>query len=372
MKATRQSLKVVSAALHDNAAHFPVLAKSIDLSDWTNALQFANNHLLTAAMHAALAKAGTISMLPADVHDYLSLLHDANTERNVALRSQALELIEALSSAHVPTVLLKGALSLFLDHYPDIGARMFRDIDVLVRAEDLEPAIAVLEHIGYKAETRYQPVQHAYAEFTREGSPGAVDLHIELIDANYILPRGEIWDRAVPMMADGIFFSVPAAGDRVFHNILHAQVHHLGNYYRGNLKLQQIFDLTRLAAASDAAIDWSFIAERMRRHRLLPMLESYLLAANTLFGLPWPALPPASMASRLNFKRGLAQLYQPLIGTALLPWANLRSAFAAHRMEALYGNVHRPLAIRQIHHAIAFMQKSTPKDLVARLFKQGI
>lgn len=248
---------------------------------------------------------------------------------------------------------------------------MFRDLDVLVPPESMARAIAVLEDLGYDATTKYQPIQHAYAEFMRESDPGAVDLHIELIDAHYILPQEEIWDRAEVCEVDGVSFHLPSATDRILHNFLHAEIHHIGNYYRGSLKLQQAYDFTLLARHGSSEIDWTMIEDRMRRHRLETALQSYALAAATLFGLAWPLSSPASVAARFHFRRCIAQLCVPALESAMVPWANLRGAFASHRMNALYGEKREPLVAHQLHHAIGFIRKSTAKGVLDRLFRMS-
>jgi hypothetical protein len=371
MTSARESLWIVAEALQPKAGGFKAAIRRREVQDWMAPLRLANNHFLATSVFASLAQAHRLAALPCEVGDYLSLLHRNNTARNEALRSQALQMLAALQAADVPAMILKGGLSLFLDHYPDRGARMFRDLDVLVPPYAMARAITVLEGLGYNAETRYQPVQHAYAEFVRENDPGAVDLHVELIDAHYILSHHEIWERAEIHDVDGVRFHVPSPTDRILHNFLHAEIHHLGNYYRGTLKLQQIYDFTLLARRSASKIDWSLIEDRMRQHHLETALQSHTLAASTLFGLVWPLSAPASVAARFHFQRCIAQLCMPKLESALVPWANLRSAFAWHRMNALYSDKHEPLIAHQLHHAMGFVRKSSAKGLLDRLFRIG-
>jgi len=322
-------------------------------------------------MYASLASAHRLSSVPSDVREYLEFLHRKNVNRNSALRRQAIELLAALRAEGIPAMALKGALSLFLDHYPDRGARLFKDIDVLVPAYAMPRAISALETLGYHAETRYWPIQHAYAEFMRANDPGAVDLHVEMIDAHYILPASDIWQRAQTMTEDGTVFFVPSPTDRILHNLLHAQIHYLGNFYRGELELRQVYDFALLSRRYASEIDWPFIESRMGQHRLATPLQSYTLSASTLFGLPWPLSTPPSRAARLHHRRCLAQLRFPTLGRLAIPWANIRGAFAWHRMNALHGDRSHFLVVRQIHHAIAFFGKSTAKGIWARLFRAG-
>jgi len=371
MTSARESLWIVAEALQPKAGGFKAAIRRRKVQDWMAPLRLANDHLLATALFSSLAEAHRLAALPCEVHDYLALLHRNNAERNEALRAQALQMLAALQAAGVPAMLLKGGLSLFLDHYPDRGARMFRDLDVLVPPDAMAPAIAVLEGLGYDAKTRYQPIQHAYAEFTREDDPGAVDLHVELIDAHYILPHGEIWERAETHDVEGVRFHVPSPTDRILHNFLHAEIHHLGNYYRGALKLQQVYDFNLLARRRSSEIDWRLIEHRLHQHRLDTALQSYVLAASTLFGLPWPLSAPASIAARFHFQRCIAQLCAPALQNAMVPWGNLRAAFACHRMNALYADKREPLVVHQMHHAISFVRKCRARAVLDRLLRMS-
>lgn len=364
-------LRVVTECLQPDGGGSLASARRHNLRRWDLPLRFANEHLLAPAMYASLAASHRLSSLPEEVRHYLEFLHSKNRERNAALRIQAIELFRALQSGGVPAMALKGALALFLNHYVDRGARLFRDLDVLVPVDMMPKAAAILEELGYRAETRYWPIQHAYAEFTRKNDPGAVDLHVELIDASYILPVDEVWQRSQEVVEKEIRLFVPSPTDRVVHNILHSQIHYLGNFYRGELELRQVYDFALLARRYTEEIDWSAIERRFDHHRLQTALQSYTLAATTLFGLSWPLSRPPSLAARFHFRRCLVQLLVPALAQIALPWGNVRSAFAWHRMMALHGDVSRFSVARQACHAIGFLRKSDAKELLARLLKMS-
>lgn len=339
------------------------------LDDWLAPLGIANELLLTPSLYASLAAAQQLSSLPDDTRDYLELLHSNNIERNQTLRRQAVEALACLQSAGVRVMILKGALSLFDDYYPDFGARLFRDIDALILPEDLPRATAALESLGYRVGTAYETVRHAYAEYMRPNDPGAIDLHVEVIDASHLLPAAKVWQTATEIATDGIRLFMPCPTDRIIHNVLHAQIHHEDNYYRGNLDIRQVYDLTLLARRYGTAIDWLSIENHFERHRLETALHSYALAATTLFKLPWPFAKAPSLAARVHFRRCLLQLRFPAIMKLALPWGNLRGAFAWHRMNALYRDMTGGTAARRMNHAIGFIKKSGATNILNRLFR---
>jgi len=309
--------------------------------DWPAVLQIANEQLLTPALWAAVREARHAAALPEDVAHYLATLHHLNDERNQALRRQAIELIGALNRLGITPALLKGGLALFDGPvnrpYADPAARMMRDLDLLVPAGSRDEAISVLERLGYGLARQQAAGHHAFGDFARPNDPGSVDLHTELVDPSYLLPASEVWSRAERREIEGVRYVAPCATDRIMHNLLHAQIHHLGNFYRGELQVQQIYELAALARCFGPAVDWRFVEQRLRAHRLTTALESYLLAAHHLLGLAWPLPQPAGLGARLNYARCELQFgVRPLRWAGVL-WGNLRGAFAWHRMHALHG-----------------------------------
>ncbi len=326
--------------------------------DWTEVLRLANDHLLTPALWDALDEAA----LPEDVRDYLATLHRLNGERNRALRRQAIELIAALNRQDITPALLKGGLCLFEGPYADPAARMMRDLDILVPPAQRDTAIDVLHAHGYRLAQGYGADHHAFGDFARPGDAGSVDLHTELVDPAHLLPAAEVWRRGATRTVDGVCYLAPSGTDRVLHNLLHAQLHHLGNFYRGTLQVQQAYELARLARGFGPAIDWPFIEQRLRAHRLATVLDSHLLAAHRLFGLAWPLARPAGRAARFHYRRCELQFGSRLHWLAI-PWGNLRGTFAWHRMRARYGDAGGPLVWRARHLGQYFAKKGVAAGL---------
>jgi hypothetical protein len=327
--------------------------------DWTEVLRLANDHLLTPALWQVLPAAA----LPEDVRGYLETLHRLNGERNRALRRQAIELIAALNRQGITPALLKGGLCLFEGPYAEPATRMMRDLDILVPAAKRDEAIVVLHAHGYRLAQGYGADHHAFGDFARPGDPGSVDLHIEIVDPAHLLPAHEVWQRGIARTIEGIRYVAPCSTDRVLHNLLHAQLHHLGNFYRGTLQVQQVYELVHLARDFGSTIDWPFIEQRLRAHRLTTALESHLLAAHLLFGLAWPLSRPAGLAARFHYRRCQLQFGSRLLHWLGIPWGNLRGTFAWHRMRALYGDAGGPFEWRARHLGQYFAKKGVAAGL---------
>lgn len=339
-------------------------------ADWPAVIALANEHLLGPALHVRLRHQRRFATMPADVSAYLAMLYRLNDKRNQALRRQAEEIIRAFNRGGIEPILLKGGVTLFDTPYPnrDRSSRMMRDLDFLVPAEALERAITILTSLDYGILNQYPTGHHAFAEFARPTDPSAVDLHTELVDPRYILPAAEIWPRAVALPCDGLKVLALAPTDRVMHHLLHAQVHYLADFYRGALRLNQLYEFAVMDARFGSRIDWTNIAHRMANHRLTTPLHSYLLAAERLFGLIWPLDVEPRRRAMLHYRRCLLQIRFLFLQRLATPWGNLRGPLAWHRMKALYGARGSP-PLWRLRHAWRFLKKKPVRQVLARVFR---
>lgn len=363
------ALRLVTEALQPDAGGNLAAARRRSVADWAVPLIFANENLVATAMYSSLSTAGRLGEVPDDVREYLAFLHQHNAERNQVVRAQGLELLAALQNAGVETMVLKGVHSLLRGVYPDPGARMVRDVDILIRRDVLQPALAVLERLGYSVSVQYLPEQHAYAEFVREGDPSAVDLHLEIVDVPHLLSARDVWPRAQAMEADGVRFWAPSATDAFLHHLIHAQVHYRGGYFWGAIELRQLMEFATLVRQLGTQIDWDEVTRRFTEQGLDTALQSYALLAERLLALPWPLPYLPSLAARVHAQRCLAQLRWPALYTALAPWSNLRAAFAQHRLRAMYPMAEGALQ-RCLRHATQFVLKTRPQEFVQRMLRE--
>jgi hypothetical protein len=165
---------------------------------------------------------------------------------------------------------------------------------------------------------------------------------------------------------DGIGLVTPSPTDRVLHNFLHAEIHHLGHYYRGEMQVAQAYELAMLAGSFGSAIDWRFIERRVQTHRLAASLRAYLVTAQRLFGLAWPLAAPPDAPSRLHYFRCRLQAQARPLQWLGVTWGNLRGPLAWHRMHALYGSDGSALT-RRYRHVAQFLRKKGALAGVARL-----
>ena len=106
----------------------------------------------------------------------------------------------------------------------------------------------------------------------------------------------------------------------------------------------------------------------MVAHRLATALQSYLLTAHHLIGLEWPLATPPTFAARLHYRRCALQFVAPPLRWIGVPWGNLRSALAWHRMRALHGSAGGPLRWR-CRHLLQFLRNNGIGASLERLLR---
>lgn len=364
------ALALLSHGLRLDTAEGGHRLTGLDYDTWWAIIALANEHCVTPALSVALRESGVIRGLPREVRSYLCYAAEQNGERNGRLRTQAIKLIRKLGRRQITPMFLKGALVLVDEPHIDPAARMMADLDLAVPPGRCDGAMLALERIGYRITRLHPDGNHSVAEFARPDDLAAVDLHLELIDQHYVHPSTGVWGRARSLATeDGTVYLVPSATDRVLHALLQEQIHHCGNFYRGCLRLGALYDFARLVAANGPSIDWEFIVGRLRDHRLITPLHAFLLAANSLYGLPWPLAAPPSLWARLHFSRCILQLWFPGLQRIGTPWGNLRAAFAWHRMRALYSVGSLGLLHKRARHAWQFLRRFGALQTMKRLFR---
>ena len=113
--------------------------------DWMEIVASANRCLVTPALAASLRG----KAIPPDAGQYLALILERNTERNLRLKGQIAEAAQALNGIGVTPVMLKGAAWLLTVEHARVGERIIMDLDVMVPVDDMpglsfaSPALAM-------------------------------------------------------------------------------------------------------------------------------------------------------------------------------------------------------------------------------------
>jgi hypothetical protein len=232
-----------AAALCDPSADLMALAR------------LAGRHLVTPMLAACLADPGLRRQLPEAFVLYLDFVHAENLRRTHALRHELGQAAACLNEIDIEPLLLKGAIRLVDDLYPDPGWRFMRDLDLLIPRDRLGQAIACLESLGYRFTrnaTEFATRHRHLPPLSRDGALAVVEIHAELLALPEVLPAELVLARSRLVDLDGARVRVPDATDQLAHLIGHDRfdTHVCGS---GFFLLRSVFE-TALLCQDDLAL----------------------------------------------------------------------------------------------------------------------
>ncbi|MDO8632732.1 MAG: nucleotidyltransferase family protein, partial [Phycisphaerales bacterium] len=211
---------------------------------------------------------------------------------------QILQLIaKEFNRARIPLMVLKGAaLNLLIYDQPD--ARPMDDIDLMIRAEDIDRARAVLEEMGGlrgAAQVRedFFPRFHYETEYNFGTIyPVKVDLHVRPfrpLRYAVTIPEDAFWDQAVAVRFGEATVLVPSPEDMVIHLSVHAAVH-------GEPRPIWLRDIKLWIDSHPCAIDWEQVFAQVTRWGLVLPLRTTLGLVEREYG----SLCPSDVSQRLD------------------------------------------------------------------------
>jgi hypothetical protein len=268
----------------------------------------------------------------------LEALYDQHLARRRAQRDQLIAIIAALNRAGIVALVLKGARYLLAPQGAWCEARSMRDIDLLVRKDDAQAAVAALKRQGYASDAQFVPMDQHLPELWKADCPSAVEIHTEALafSARKALATDEVWQHAVRgSTEDGSFFVLPVEW-HLLHGLLNHQLSDRG-HARCLLAIKALWEFAMLGCELPEQA-WRSIADHMTAREEADVLGSWIMQATRLFGLACPPGVTISSDARAHAERTLAY-------AALPDWLRrghfladqLRFGFARETMAVRYG-----------------------------------
>ena len=288
--------------------------------DWELFMRLALQHRVFSLAFKALSPHAAESVPPAE-WDRLRTHYFANLTKNLAARKELVQVIDALRRYAVTAVPYKGPV-LAEKTYGDIGLRHFNDLDVLVREEDLEQTVSVLQRLGYESElprrpsviNRYRRFLRDYA-FRRPDSPCPLEIQWRLVQKYHPVfrDREAVWNRLRDAVLEEVTVRTLSPEDALLVLCLHGLYHSWEH-------LQMVSDVAESVTAGPL-LDWPGLVDSARRQGGLRILLLGLLLARDLLETALPPIVleaaaadrfPAELAARISasFFNGSAYLLQ--------------------------------------------------------------
>lgn len=256
---TRLLLQLVAAS--KGRAEQSALVCNVSDIDWTGLVETALRHQQASLLYKKLCQAG-LAEIPDDIKGAFEFYVENTRARNQQLQDSLLAVIGALNSVGIRPMPIKGPLLAERLH-EDIGSRLFRDIDLLIRDEDVDKALSVVLEMGY--ERHHQMSDTGFRETRRYGgqyilfhrqSGIAIEPHWRLTPSTLAieLDYPGIWQNATATAWNEVDILVPSPEDEFLFLCVHGAKEHWPS-------LKPIVDLAYFVH-QNAAMDWSVALRR--------------------------------------------------------------------------------------------------------------
>lgn len=216
-----------------------------------------------------------------------------------------------LRNGGVELLLLKG-VPLALSYYPSVGLRPMADLDLAVRPEHLDRALALLAEIGWRGAFKPSPsredLRYRHAWLGRNGAGDELDVHYHLL-RDCLNPAADhwFWSAVEPVDLMGIDALQLEPTALLFHTLLH------GVRWNEETPIRWIPDVLTIVRKRGADLDWD---------RLLDFAATQHLTRRVALGLSYLAqhfglVLPEPVATRVR-DGGRPRLRERIENTAVL------------------------------------------------------
>jgi hypothetical protein len=269
---------------------------------WDALLEEAQYNALTPVVYALLRRADYLDRLPPAVARALQKA-SARTAVDNALRLRALaHILAALAEEGITPILLKG-ISLLHTVYRQPNMRPMVDMDIMVLADELQPALDCLQRGGYRPvypeqfPGAYEVVTHHIELVHPEPTYGYLELHHYWLD----VPEGmkhasvrELRQRAqtVAVGQSGYEAYVLGVEDQILQMAAHAASHSPATVH-----WLWFYDLLQLIRTYEDVIDWDVTLDRASAYQLVLPLQWVLPLLHEQLAAPIPPSVLARLAS---------------------------------------------------------------------------
>lgn len=265
--------------------------------DWTYLTWVARWHRVMPLLYRSLSRVCP-EAVPEAILDRLQHDFSSNTLHNVLLTKELLGLLHLFKTQRIAAVPFKGPV-LAVSVYGDLALRQFGDLDILVHAQDVLRAKALLIDRGYQAvlsaESQWRDVEltgaqeaahlrfaHAYV-FVRTDGKAEVDLHWTFTRRYFSFPLDlrDLQKRLEPVSLTDTVVSHFSPEDVM----LILCVHGSKSLWQ---RLQWICDVAELVGARGHEMDWQQMIARAERLGSARMLWLGLQLASGLLDTTLP------------------------------------------------------------------------------------
>lgn len=261
------------------------LADFRDSIDWTELVQLAMDHGVAGLLCSNLL-AVPPTLVPGEIIIAARQFLEQQQQTNQELFGQLCAILDTLEQAGIPAIPFKGPTLAFAA-YGGLEFRTFRDLDMLIREQDIRPCLDRLHETGYTHERDLTPRQwqeffNYDAEEILRGPGVPVEPHWRFaprtlaIDIDY----DRLWERATRKTVGGHTMLQMAPEDELIAVCLHGCKEEW-------TRLKWVADVAAFVARHDD-LDWDAVIRLSTQQGVARIVRIGLLIADRLIGIAAP------------------------------------------------------------------------------------
>ena len=242
-------------------------------SQWRELFALANQHAVTGAV---LRNVRGCEGIPTDALQAAEQELRGDTVVSMVNRQMRRQVTDALAERGIPSLVIKGES--FADAlYAEPSLRSFRDVDLLVPVEQLQPAAEVMRQLGFEQlhdTSRYGGQFYGQQEWqSTDGYKTSVEVHWNIVNSPRLRQHGGLTWEHLHRGAEGL-----SPAGMLLVAAVHAAVGHQFD------RLQQLCDVRQVCRGRGGEIDYGWLRDLARRSKTQKPLAWTLAVAARVFG----------------------------------------------------------------------------------------
>ena len=238
--------------------------------DWTALLRSSTLYRLAPLIYVNLKRHALKSRVPPEVWRGFEGIYFGVKLQNRARFRTLSNMLRVFSQNGIDVVLLKGA-ALAPFYYLDLGVRSMVDIDILVKTSKLDAVELLLLENGFAAaECRHTPqwykeCHHHLVPYRSPDNSLNIEVHHHIVggEASMVIPVSDFWNRAVPIMLEGLPAWILSPEDMLLHLALHIS---LRSAFIGAIR--DLCDIGVIVERAGAGFDWKALVRRAQSYEV--------------------------------------------------------------------------------------------------------
>lgn len=261
--------------------------------DWNYILDCSAKQGVSPLLYWSLSKISDGKAVPYEIIKSLEKRYYANLARNMLFYEELSKVLKAFEKADIDIIVMKGVF-LAEKIYKNIGLRQMKDIDLLIREEDLQRAKRELGKLMYfptkvfptKLHEQFQIILNNDLPFVNENKNIIIEIHWDIQPpvSNYKVEINEFWKNVKPVKIAGIESLTFSPENILQHLCLHLDKHINMSIATPAEPLRDYCDISEVTRYYKEIINWNYLLKSSKNYEIEKPVFQCLFIANKYFG----------------------------------------------------------------------------------------